>query len=934
MEASMPIKTARKANDTVNKGRKVLPELSRDTTEAMETEIKRINIEHIKERREIMHVKFDMEIDEKTACYLKLKTLDGDYMLSRTLVISNRSMTAPLPAEQVQNLLTMIDERLILDTEDYVAFAPKSIDLQDCTVIRLMEPAPFVYRGGGDVLAETIATVYWMHEGLGDSLQLAKTKLNLAGVDDVIYTVKWMGYQFDIMNNPLTLKNGRIERHAKSLEELPRCTFIHGIPKELTATEVLHDIRCNEDNNEICGPCGGNVAIAYIVPEYQVWSYALTNRLIIHWNRHIEGTVDIRHLQDLYYPSNQGNRTIMRTEQTSALGLKNFVGIGHARVLNGLTGGPQSTKKLNQSTPTVTAVKGGINAWHTAQLQNMLGIKGTAVDHQATTETSTGGTTIGQDTSSSGSSWSDYVNSSGLRGQGEDQDLTTDPEKIHKLSTNHFKDWYAAPVLSEEEEDIHTSVLDWQKLSGDKDYFMEQTKVTKVPDKYRQLAFDALNVQGAEIVNDQLTKAFEEGPSLEDFITAISTAPKQSAPGVTGFTYAMMKAWPPEAMKLAYKALSTMWTDKYIPPWWKWRWLVPVPKKKDPGMADLRPLTLVEATRKIWSRLIIMKITRAWDNNSVLNAAQHGFRNKMSTMTATLQYINSLEDARESGQPIHRSSWDMSKAFDTVSKPAMMIAWLRLGVPEQIATWLVGLDMDGRLTPSARRAWQQAHYQGIRAGENNYTQKMRPMTRHQLLCVHMIDAFKAELGTGQGDVSSPMCWNALFDILLVMLEHSDQTPYYCRGATGNMYKSGETAFADDMKSTSATNSGMQDKANVVSALCLIFGLRISPSKLRRYFQDWSNNVGQEELTQMTVYTKGWTPNTVEIEVDGITSYLGAKYEIQTGNQPQMLQDILDVAREHCNAIQHTTGSPMSKLMVVTTSTYKKIQYQAKKPVLH
>eukprot|EP01041_Mallomonas_annulata_P042162 gene42162-biopygen7790 len=173
----------------------------------------------------------------------------------------------------------------------------------------------------------------------------------------------------------------------------------------------------------------------------------------------------------------------------------------------------------------------------------------------------------------------------------------------------------------------------------------------------------------------------------------------------------------------------------------------------------------------------------------------------MSTMKATLQYINALEDARESGQPIH-----MSKAFDTVSKPAMMIAWLRLGVPEQIATWLVGLDMDGVTivrTPSARRAWQQAHYQGIRAGEHNYTQKMRPMTCHHLLCVHMIDAFKAELGTGQRDVSSPMCWNALFDILLVILEQSDQTPYYCRDATRNMYKSGETAFADDMESISA-----------------------------------------------------------------------------------------------------------------------------------
>eukprot|EP01036_Dinobryon_divergens_P062140 gene62140-biopygen47474 len=261
-----------------------------------------------------------------------------------------------------------------------------------------------------------------------------------------------------------------------------------------------------------------------------------------------------------------------------------------------------------------------------------------------------------------------------------------------------------------------------------------------------------------------------------------------------------------------------------------------------------------------------------------------------------------------------------------------MIAWLRLGVPHNIAEWLVGLDLQGVTivrTPLARQAWLRANYQGFRAPGNNFSRNMRPMTNNQELCKQIIDTFLAELGTGQGDVASPMCWNALFDILLVMLDNCDRDPYWCRGAKGNMYTTGETAFADDMESTSATNKGMQEKANVVSAFCLIFGLRISPSKLRRYFQDWSCNVEPTELCPMTVYTKGWTPSTVDIEVDGVTGYLGARYEIQTGEQPQMMDDMLNTAREHCNAIQHTSGTPMSKIMAITTSTYKKIQYQAK-----
>eukprot|EP01041_Mallomonas_annulata_P042180 gene42180-biopygen8863 len=221
---------------------------------------------------------------------------------------------------------------------------------------------------------------------------------------------------------------------------------------------------------------------------------------------------------------------------------------------------------------------------------------------------------------------------------------------------------------------------------------MMLTHDTKVPDKYRRLAFEALQVDNTVGVRERLQAVFATVPTYAKFVKAVANTPHQSAPSPTGLTYAMMKAWPPEAMRIAYNALAEMWDARDIPAWWKWQWLVPVPKKAGPTMADLRPLTLVEVTRKIWIRL---KIEAEWDRAELLHPAQHGFRNKFSTMTATLQYINVLEDIREQGKPIHRFSWDMSKAFDTVSKNAMTMAWLRLGVPIDVTTWLVGFDQEG-----------------------------------------------------------------------------------------------------------------------------------------------------------------------------------------------------------------------------------------------
>ena len=62
-----------------------------------------------------------------------------------------------------------------------------------------------------------------------------------------------------------------------------------------------------------------------------------------------------------------------------------------------------------------------------------------------------------------------------------------------------------------------------------------------------------------------------------------------------------------------------------------------------------------------------------------------------------------MEAAWQKKTSIYGSSWDIKKAFDSVSKHIIRLAWQRLGVPEPIVEWLLELDRGSRNT--VRTSW-------------------------------------------------------------------------------------------------------------------------------------------------------------------------------------------------------------------------------------
>ena len=153
----------------------------------------------------------------------------------------------------------------------------------------------------------------------------------------------------------------------------------------------------------------------------------------------------------------------------------------------------------------------------------------------------------------------------------------------------------------------------------------------------------------------------------------------------------MAMGWPDQVTQYVQQCLLHLWTQQQTPGWLQRSWICPKPKnlEEEVTLDGLRPLLLLEVIRKLWTGIIVGRITLAWERHHVLATAQQGFRPGRGTDTALLQFINALEHAEETGIPLYPSSWDIRRAFDPVSREAMELGWTRQGVLTQIAGWLV-----------------------------------------------------------------------------------------------------------------------------------------------------------------------------------------------------------------------------------------------------
>ena len=264
----------------------------------------------------------------------------------------------------------------------------------------------------------------------------------------------------------------------------------------------------------------------------------------------------------------------------------------------------------------------------------------------------------------------------------------------------------------------------------------------------------------------------------------------------------------------------------------------------------------------------------------------------------------------------------MKKAFDSVSKPNLQMAWLRQGLQKDIAEWIVNLDTDGITlirTPTATKAWREH----IRNFE-------RPTNREQLPSY-----FSPERGTAQGAVLSPENWNALFDTLLAALTIAKQE---CTTLTPTDHELNlDEAFADDLFAGTTSTEFMQLKGEIISAFALIFGLDIATHKLRAFHVNYDDVDGVYLRNQppiiILIYKPGWIPHEIKLlnpkqlltHETSMLKYLGIPIDLDNTSH-SLMKFLIDITTHTCTLILQARASMRAKVTVLQSHLYGVYNY--------
>jgi hypothetical protein len=301
----------------------------------------------------------------------------------------------------------------------------------------------------------------------------------------------------------------------------------------------------------------------------------------------------------------------------------------------------------------------------------------------------------------------EYVVDSGL--------YVVDERQVHSIVSEHFRRWFAC---KERDWGFLAQDSDCVKLWTDKEFFFQQHASSNIPQRLLETVWVAMRVKQAPLEKQvAFEQSLAEAPTLEEFERALASTSRQSASGPTGVTYNAIAGWPPWVLRKVHLLMVEFWNDKSVPRCWKWRWLVPIPKTHDNvTLGDLRPLMLTDTVRKVWVGVLVQKIQTHLESNGLLSPAQHGTLTNRGTEGALVQFRNIFEEARESCTNLFLSSWDVVKAFDRLQKKVQIMSWVRLGIPVDIATYLVSMDDEGVTmvrTPYAERVWEREGVMGF-----------------------------------------------------------------------------------------------------------------------------------------------------------------------------------------------------------------------------
>lgn len=142
---------------------------------------------------------------------------------------------------------------------------------------------------------------------------------------------------------------------------------------------------------------------------------------------------------------------------------------------------------------------------------------------------------------------------------------------------------------------------------------------------------------------------------------------KSNATGLDLIPLKFLKLLLPVILPYLVHIFNTILTTSEFPMIWKRAKVIPVPKKTNPGINDLRPISILPGLSKVFEFLVHEQILQYLDDAELLFPFQSGFRKKHSTKTALLEITDVISENIDKKHATLLLLLDFSKAFDSVN---------------------------------------------------------------------------------------------------------------------------------------------------------------------------------------------------------------------------------------------------------------------------
>ena len=200
----------------------------------------------------------------------------------------------------------------------------------------------------------------------------------------------------------------------------------------------------------------------------------------------------------------------------------------------------------------------------------------------------------------------------------------------------------------------------------------------------KDIQIESIQIDTLNNIDNNLYSSINDPFTLEELKTTIKRLPNKKTPPSTIPNEILKILDLDNVQNVVLKLLNDLKQAPHFPSTLNNANVILIPKIEDwkGDLSNLRPITLINTFKKLFSSLLTARLTKILDDNHILQGFNFGFMQNLSTKDPLLIFRYIIDDAKIHKKSFYSATLDVAKAYDSVPFNSIFQSLKRLKIPD------------------------------------------------------------------------------------------------------------------------------------------------------------------------------------------------------------------------------------------------------------